>query len=544
MDDLFDWDGLSEDDRARLTRAGVLKAGAAALVAPTLLGLAERASAASLAAPRPRRGGTVRAAYGGPATDTLDIFRPFTSIAYARSRNIYEPLVGPDPSSDGFSYVLAESITPNRDGSVWTIKLRDGIRWQDGRPFTADDVIYTIKQYLDPANSARGGAQQFSGADPERVVKVNSLTVRVGLKAPVATFIDTLGAGGGSFIAKKDSRGSDAQSIGTGPFRLASFKAGESARLTASRVYRGRFGGRAGPYVDALEFLNINSEEARINALRGRQLEYASYLSPAAAKRNKGSSKIVLHTSQVGAPYVFNMNLRVKPFDDPRVRLAFKLACNRKQLVENTMLGFGVLGNDMYGIGTNEYAGDISERPYDPARARRLLQQAGYSDLKVPIYVFDYGIGDLGMPAATVYAEQLRAVGVQATPINLNYREFRADLDRYTKTIPLYSYLQSSIAASQLWQFIYVASSPFNYTGWFRPSWEARYNAAKQTFDPKKRAALYRQLQRELWTDGGEIVWGFASTITGLSPRLRGVIDRPDNYIGGALFKDAWLTKA
>jgi peptide/nickel transport system substrate-binding protein len=540
MDDPSGRDGLLEEQTI-LTRAGLLRAGGALVATPALLAFADRASASLFVTPR--RGGTIRAAFGGAPTDQLDIFKQFTSLGWPRARQIYEPLVEPDPTSSGVRFVLAESIRPNRDGTVWTIKLRDGIRWQDGSPLTADDVIYTIETYLDPANSARGGAPSFSGADPKRIEKVNSLTVRVGLKAGVADFVETLGADGGAFIAKKNSRGTKAQTIGTGPFKLAAFTPGQSSKLVSSGVYRRRRGSN-GPYVDALELLNVTSEDARINALRDRQIEYAALLSPAAAKLNQHSSKVVLHASQRGAPYVFNMNIRVKPFDDPRVRLAFKLACNRKQLIDNTMLGFGVLGNDMYGLGTDEYPENIPQRPYDPAQARKLLQSAGASDLKVPIYAFDYGIGDLGLSAATVYAEQLKAVGVQATPINLPYAQFRADLERYTKTIPLYSYQQSDIAASVLWTYIYIASSVFDYTGWNRPPWEAKFNQARKTFDPKRRKALFAQLQRELWSDSGEIVWGFASNIGGLAPRLKGVVDAPDNYTSAPLFKDAWLARA
>lgn len=540
MDDPGGSDGFLEE-QTTLTRAGLLRAGAALAATPAFLAFAERAAGGTLVTPR--RGGTIRAAFGGAQTDQLDIFTPFTSLGWPRARQIYEPLVEPDPASTGVRYVLAESIKPNRDGTVWTIKLRDGVRWQDGSPFTADDVVYTILTYLDPANSARGGAPSFSGADPKRIEKVNSLTVRIGLKAGIADFVETLGADGGAFIAKKNSRGTKAQTVGTGPFKLAAFAPGQSSKLVPNRFYRRRYGGN-GPYVDALELLNVTSEDARINALRDRQIEYAALLSPAAAKLNQHSSKVVLHTSERGAPYVFNMNMRVKPFDDPRVRLAFKLACNRKQLIDNTMLGFGVLGNDMYGIGTDEYPQNVPQRPYDPAQARSLLQSAGASNLKVPIYAFDYGIGDLGLPAATLYAEQLKEVGVQATAINLPYAQFRADLDRYTKTIPVYSYQQSDIAASVLWQYIYIASSVFDYTGWNRPAWEAKYNQARKTFDPKKRKALFAQLQRELRNDGGEIVWGFASNIGGLLPRLKGVVDAPDNYTSAPLFKDAWLARA
>jgi peptide/nickel transport system substrate-binding protein len=528
----------SPDEQTVFTRTRLLKAGAALLATPALLTPAGRALAGL--AVSPRRGGTIRVAYGGEATDTVTVFKNYTALGFARARNIWEPLVDPDPNSKGIRMNLAQSIKPNADGSEWTIKLRDGIKWQDGTPFSADDVVYTIKTYLDPAvGSATSGL--FSGADPAKVVKVDRLTVRVGLKEPVADFVETLGADGGAFIAKNNSRGTPQEAIGTGPFKITDFKPGQYSKLVRNTYYRKTRGG--GPYADALEYLNVNSEDARINALRSRQVEYAGYLSPASAKKNAGSSKVVVHKSERGAPYVFNINMRVKPFDDPRVRLALKLACNRKQLVANTMLGYGTIGNDMYGIGTEEYPDNVPQRQYDPARARQLLQQAGVTNLELPIYVFNYGTENLGMSAVTLYAEQLKQIGIRASVEDLPYLEFRRNLSKYTPWIPMYSYLQSDIAPSALWFYIYTKASAFNYTGWFRAQWEARYNQAKKTLDPKKRNALYHQLQRDLWNDGGEIVWGFAQKLSGASPRLHGVVDYPDNYQGGALFTHAWLNK-
>ena len=131
-----------------------------------------------------------------------------------------------------------------------------------------------------------------------------------------------------------------------------------------------------------------------------------------------------------------------------------------------------------------------------------------------------------------------------ARAVDLPYADFRANLDRYLSTVPILSYLNSDIRAPSMWNFVYLSTASLNYTGWRRPAWDARFAQARKTLDPKRRKALYNQLQRQLWEEGGEILWGWASTITGLSPRLKGVLDIPDNYSSGAVFKDAWLTKS
>ena len=536
-----------EYEEVTLSRRRFLQgsAGVALALSPALAG-AERAAAAMAranATVKPVRGGVLRMVAGGEITDNHDMFGPTNSMGFMRRRQIFEPLVMLNPASRGYSYVLAKSITPySADGSEWIIKLRDGIRWSDGTQFTADDVIYTIKTHLDPA-TASASAVYFSGADPNRIIKVDDLTLRVGLRAPVVDFLDTLAAAGVPFMVQKDSRRTSKEVIGTGPFQLNDFTAGQSGRLTRNKRYTRKWGGD-GPFVDAIEMLNVNSEFARINALRAGQADWGSFISPASAKANEKSTRVKLAMSERGAPYVFNMNLRIKPFDDARVRLAFKLACDRKELVSNTMLGFGRTGNDMYGLDTPEYDESIPQRAYDPDRARQLLQQAGAANLETEIHVFNYGIQDLGMSSSTLYAEQLKKVGVNAKVVNLPYTPFRANLQSYLNTVPIFGYLASDSLPHTLWGFIYGANAPLNYTGWVRQDWDAKLAKARSTLNATERKKLYNELQKQLWDDSGEIVWGWASTIVGRSPHLKGVVDAPDRYTSGPLFKDAWLAKS
>ena len=453
MKDHLDDDTLCLSD-VTFTRGRFLKAGVAVAAAPALLHAGGAAAAIRIT---PRRGGTIRIAYGGEPTETNDMFKPFTSAGWVRRRQIFEPLVEPNPETNDYRLVLAESIRPNADGSEWTIKLRRGIKWSDGSPVTADDLLYTIQTNLDPKVGS-ANATVFSGADPAKVVKVDGRTVRVGLKAPAVDFVETMGAQGRVLVVKDNSRGTAAETIGAGPFKLAAFTPGQSADSCATTLYRRRSGGQ-GPYVDGLEVVTVNSEFARINALRAGQVDYASFISPASARLNAKSTRVVLHKSERGSPYVFNMNLRVKPFDDPRVRLAFKLATNRKQLIDQAMLGYGVVGNDMYGIRQPEYPTNIPQRAYDPARARQLLQQAGATNLSINIHVFNYGISDLSQAATSVYIEQLKAIGVRAKAIDLPYAQFRANLASYLDSVQILSYLNSDLPAPQMWNYVYGSAA-------------------------------------------------------------------------------------
>src|SRR5262249_51339161 len=142
-------------------------------------------------APPPKRGGPLRGGlFGGGASETLDPNLSNTDIDIARAHVLFERLVDFNPDGSLFNQ-LAEEFAPNADGSVWKIKLRSGVLWHDGSPFTAQDVVYTLRYVLDPANKAQGGAD-IAFVKPDKIRALDPLTVEITPEQPIAVLPTSL----------------------------------------------------------------------------------------------------------------------------------------------------------------------------------------------------------------------------------------------------------------------------------------------------------------------------------------------------------------
>src|SRR4051794_18791281 len=154
-------------DRQGLTRRDVLERAAAGAAVISLGGVVPAAARAA----GPKRGGQLRIGMvgGGPA-ETLDPHKSISFVDAARAKNLFDKLTEFRPDMS-IQYQLATSMTPNHDATVWQIKLRPGVLWHDGKPLTADDVIYTLARNLNPKNGLQA-AIDLAPVDLKRTRKV------------------------------------------------------------------------------------------------------------------------------------------------------------------------------------------------------------------------------------------------------------------------------------------------------------------------------------------------------------------------------------
>src|SRR5437879_6883457 len=138
------------------------------------------------AAPTPKPGVTLRAGRtGGSSSDTLDPHQGLTYLDTARANQIYQPLLQLNAAAQT-QMVLAEEISPHGSTSEWTIRLRKGVTFHDGRPLTADDVIFTLQRILNP-KSPLTGATSLGPVDLPNLKKVDDLTVQVPMTSPIGS---------------------------------------------------------------------------------------------------------------------------------------------------------------------------------------------------------------------------------------------------------------------------------------------------------------------------------------------------------------------
>ncbi len=274
--------------------------------------------------------------------------------------------------------MLATSWKPNGDGSVWTFKLRSGVKFHNGQPMTADDVVYTMQQQCDPKNAANA-LSVFGGIlSPSGVKKVDSSTVAFHLNTPIGSFPYLVSSDNyNSIIVPKGTNFATWQKtmIGTGPFKLKSYTQNVGANFVANPDYWGAKAKLAGS-----AFTFYQSQSPMILALQGGQVDMISALSQAGASAlfNNPSYKIV----QIPASLHRELSMRTDqaPFNDARVRQAMALTVDRPGLVKALLGGYGTLGNDSpfapIFASTDK---SVPQRALDVAKAKQLMSAAGHS---------------------------------------------------------------------------------------------------------------------------------------------------------------------
>jgi peptide/nickel transport system substrate-binding protein len=273
---------------------------------------------------------------------------------------------------------LALSWSPNTSGTVWTFKLRPGVKFHDGTPMTADDVVYTYQQQVDPKN-ASNALSAFSGIlGPSGVVKVDSMTVAFHLEAAVGNFpylvsSDTYNA----IIVPKGTDFAKWQStfIGTGPWKLDSYTQNVGAQFVANPSYWG-----PKPLLSGTQFTFYASQAPQVLALQGGQVDAVSVLGSvqgAQALLNNPQYKIITLKSSIHEE--LSMRTDQAPFTDPRVRQAVALTLDRPALVKALIGGYGSVGNDSpFAPIFSSTNTTVPQRTQNITMAKQLLTAAGH----------------------------------------------------------------------------------------------------------------------------------------------------------------------
>ncbi|GAA1273697.1 ABC transporter substrate-binding protein [Streptomyces javensis] len=477
----------------------------------------------------PRRGGRLRAAFaGGGASETLDPHLANLFADAARAKALYDKLAdyGADLSARPR---LAEKWEPNKTLDRWQITLRRAT-FHDGRPVTAKDVLHSYRRIADPKKAFRAKAS-LEPIDLDASRATGDRGIEFVLKRPTAEFPNVLAAFG-AYIVPEDATDFDKKPIGSGPFRFVSFAPGRSAVFRRNEDYWD-----GAPHLDELEFVVANEESARVNALLGGQVEYAHELHPTTARAHEGKGQITIVRLRGSDMQGFAMKTDRPPFDDKRVRQAFFLIADRKELLDGALSGAGVIGNDLYGKGYEYYADGLPQREQDLDRARALLKAAGAEKLKVTLDTSSVAAGFT--ESASIFRDQAARAGVTIDVKMGSKDSYWSDiLDGGT----LCSYRSGAMPIEAHISQRLLTDSTTNATKWHHKDFDALYQRAQSTRDKGERAAVYERMQRRLYSEGGFLVWGFADWILGTARNVRGVESKaPANTLDWARFDKVWL---
>lgn len=477
----------------------------------------------------PKKGGRLRAAFaGGGASETLDPHLANLFADAARAKALFDKLAdyGADLSAQPR---LAEKWEPNKTLDRWRITLREAT-FHDGRPVTARDVLYSYRRIADPKQAFRAKAS-LEPIDLDASRATGARSIEFVLKRPTAEFPNVLAAFG-AYIVPENATGFDKEPVGSGPFRFVSFTPGRSAVF---RRYDDYWEGA--PHLDEIEFVVANEESARVNALLGGQIEYAHELNPTTARAHEDKGQIEIVRLRGSAMQAFCMKTDRPPFDDERVRQAFFLIADRRELVDGALSGAGEVGNDLFGRGYEYYADGLPQREQDLGKARALLKQAGAEDLRVTLDTSAVAAGFT--EAAGIFRDQAKKAGVTVEVRMGSKDSYWSDiLDNgvlccyRSGAMPIEAHISQRL----------LTDSTTNATKWRHKDFDALYRQAQSTRDRTERAALYERMQRRLYGEGGFLVWGFADWIIGTARNVKGVDTKaPANTLDWARFDTVWL---
>ncbi|MEU9381730.1 ABC transporter substrate-binding protein [Streptomyces sp. NPDC048279] len=503
-------------DRRTFLRRGM--GGAAALaVGPGLLAACSSGQSGS-GRNSPRSGGTLRAAFvGGGASETLDFFNAPAALDLVRARAWHGTLGNLDPSGpDGVRYGVLKGIDISDDLSAYTLHIRPGVRFTDGSALTAADILHSLSTLAGksalPVYRLAAANFDLAHAKADGDLKVVLPTLR-----PIADGRMILCQG--NFLVVKDGTRNFRKGMPScGPFRLTEFTAGQGSAFERYDDHYGHV-----PHLDGLELRSIADSTARAGALTSGEIDFAHDLSPVTARTLGGDGKVELVPTK--SPYLvglsFQMNMSVKPFDDPRVRQAFKLAVDREAMVKTVFYGNAQTGNDLPSIGFPDYAQGLPQRAHDPERARALLKEAGADGMKVTLTTGPETPGMVEM--ATLFVEDLKKVGVRASVRELPAGQLYADFPAYA-ALPLAGSYQMPIPALSAYQMSMAGGSPSAF-GWKDSATDALVAKARAESDRAEATKLGTHAQRSRWEDGNQVLPVFKPNLNAQAKGVRGIRD-------------------
>jgi peptide/nickel transport system substrate-binding protein len=419
-------------------------------------------------------GGTLNVAITQEPT-TLDTTTAGSNSSFMVLRQIAEPLV--QRSANGVvTPVLAASVPQYAGKKFWIIHLRKKIKFSDGSPFTAQDVIDNFTALY---NVHSGFAAHFFGKPG--ATKIDEYTVRIQTQFAVPTFPNELE----QLLIEKRSATNSTAPVGTGPYVLDTWNHGQAISLKPNTKYWG-----AKPKWDAVNFRFIPSGSARVAALQSGQVDFITEL----AFGDAGSVPNLIETPHANVVYFFAPNTRHGIFQNLKLRQALAYAVDMKSIQRNIFSGYAVINQcQPTAPSWQGYNPKLKAWPYDPAKARQLIKEAGAEGAS---FSFLGANGDFAGDAdfAQAVAGYWKAVGLNprltllppgpfvAKLIDQSNQSARADISAGFE-------LTRDFDATNLWE-VYLAQTG-NASSTTDPALDKAMAKAQAINDPKKRTAAF-----------------------------------------------------
>jgi peptide/nickel transport system substrate-binding protein len=414
---------------------------------------------------------------------------------------------------------LATSWKPTKGGRVWTFQLRKGVKFWTGKPFTSADVVYTFRRVLDPKTGSEGQSQ-MAFLKPSGIQAVGKYAVRFVTAKPVAE-LPVLITNKNTFIVQNGASTATLRTkgAGTGPFIPVNFKPVQQVHTFKRNPNYWRKGF---PKAQCLQLYVIQEANSILAALRTGQVDFAQQVAYEVVPALKKDSRVKLTVTGASTSMVMPMWTDTAPFDKLAVRQALKKVVDRKQIVANALLGYGVVGDDNPVPPTSPDAWRHTVPGPDVAGAVKLLASAGYNEsnpLKVDLYTADMIPGIVNM--TQLFKQQAAKAGIQVNVIVGPGTEY---WDNVWLKHPFEVSAWSARPAGLALSIAYLRNAPYPETHWKVPAFDNLIAKANTTVSPAARSALYKQAGKMLTVQGGAIIPAFQRVVAAQRANCSGYV--------------------
>jgi peptide/nickel transport system substrate-binding protein len=405
------------------------------------------------------------------------------------SFNLFDNLTSRHP--DGKLYPGLATEWKLDGQTTWRFKLRQGVKFHNGDPFTSADAKFSIERTYDPAAKTMVATAL---ATIERIEAPDAHTLVIHTKKPDPLLPARLGFYGGQIVPKKylESVGNDtfnAKPVGSGPIRFASWVKDDRAVFDANPSY---WGGKID--MDRWVMRPIPETAPRIAALLKGEVDVITQLPPDQEERVAGNASTRVAGALYAGLYVLAVNSKRPPLDNPLVKQALSLAIDREAIVKELWRGRGVVPSGMIAKGDNHFDPGLPPLPYKPAEAKARLQKAGYKGEEIFIETtVAYVAQDKAMSEAI--AAMWKDVGVNVKVEVIEY-SVRAQKNREKSFKGVFWSDPTSTLGDpdgMVWRLI-GPGGPQDY--WREAKFDELGNAARFSVDEKFRAGAYKEMTK------------------------------------------------
>src|SRR6266496_1059209 len=464
---------------------------------------------------------------------TTDPYDANDTLSQAMAKSFYEGLFGFDKDMKLIP-VLAESHTVSPDGLVYTVKLRKGIKFHDGTDFKADAVKTNFDRVTNPDNKLKRYGLYSNIAKTD---VVDDYTARITLKTPFSAFINNLAHPSGVIISPAALKAYGSKDIafhpvGTGPFKFVEWKATDYLKVAKFDGYW-----KPGyPKVDTITWKPVVDNNTRAAVMQTGEAHFTYPVPYEMAEVLKAKPDLELVTAPSIIVRYLSMNTQQKPFDNPKVRQAINYAINKDAVAEVAFGGYATPADAIVPEGV-EYSVKIGVWPYDLAKAKQLLTEAGYPNgFETELWsAYNHSIAQ---KVTQVLQQQLQQIGIRTkiTLLEAGQRVEKVESwqDPASAPVRLYYVGWSSSTGEADWALrplLYGESWPpklFNTAYYKNPQVDADIKGALLTTNGTEKAKLYKDAQETIYKDAPWAPLVTEKLLSAKNKKLTGVYTMPD----------------